>query len=217
MNKARKNKKNGSSKKNPATGSKKNSNRKPNGHSKSNPRRKSNPNVLADPKSLFVNILTALVSAVGTRQVPQWLLGANNTSWSGYLANIGTAIAATFAASEFVGPGAGQAAAIGGGVIVLDRFLTEQFSPIGNYLSLTGLGDATAATSLGTVSDGFYLHPTIYNADGTPLIPHQVTDAAVKAFNLLQAAPAPTTSRAMTAPQQGALAGAGRSRFQSRF
>ncbi len=218
MNKARKAKKNGKRKNPTTTAARKNpSNKKANGHRK-NPGTRRNPNFLADPKGIVVNIITALLAAVGTRQIPQWLLGVNNTGWSGYLANIGTTIAATFAAGEFVSAGAGQAAMIGGGVIVLDRFLTEQFSPVGKYLSLTGLGDATAATSLGTVSDGFYLHPTIYQANGQPLIPHEVTDAAVRAFNLLQAAPAPAgaPSRAMV-PATPAMAGAARNRFASRF
>lgn len=163
--------------------------RKTNPHCK--PRRKTNPTVFADPKSLAVNIVTAFLSAVATRQIPQMILKDKNKSWMGYLANGLTGAAATFAAHEFVGVSAAQFAAAGAGVTLVNRLLTEKLSPIGAYLSLTGLGDATAATSLGEISDGFYIHPTVYNADGTPLIPHEFTDAALAAFTKMQPAPAP--------------------------
>jgi len=182
---------------------------------KSTHRRRSNPNfsILTNPKGIAVNIVTALLSAVATRQLPQMLLKDKNKGWMGYGANVAAGIAATFAASEFISAAAAQAALLGSGVIVLDRVLTEKFSPVGQYLSLTGLGDATAATSLGQVADGYYIHPTIFNADGSPLIPHEITDAAVREFNSMQPQP-----RAMIAPSPGAMSGVGRSsRFASRF
>jgi hypothetical protein len=37
---------------------------------------------------------------------------------------------------------------VGALVIILDRVLTEKVSPVGKYLSLAGVGDATAATRL---------------------------------------------------------------------
>jgi hypothetical protein len=181
---------------------------------KRNPNRKPcrrNPNYLADPKGIAINIVAALLSAVATRQLPQMILKEDNTGWKGYLANVAAGVGSTFAASEFVSTGAAQAAMIGSGVILLDRVLTEQFSPVGKYLSLTGLGDATAATSLGTIADGYYIHPTIFDSAGNPIIPHEITDAAVRAFNQLQpAAPAGTPARTVPAlpaaplTQQGA-------------
>jgi hypothetical protein len=174
-----------------------------------------NPNLLADPRGMMINIGTALLSAVATRQLPQMILKEKNTSWMGYLANVGAGIAATFAAAEFISADAGRAAMLGSGVIVLDRVLTEKFSPVGQYLSLTGLGDATAATSLGTVADGYYIHPTIYQADGQPIIPHEITDAAVREFARLAPPAAPAARPAM--PHQAQLAGAPRNRFVSRI
>jgi hypothetical protein len=158
---------------------------RPNGRRRNSARR--NPNILSDPKGLGINIVAALLSAVATRQLPQWVLGAKNTGWMGYVANVVSGAAATFAAHEFVNASAAQAAVLGSGVIVLDRVLTEQFSPVGKYLSLTGLGDATAATKLGEVAEGYYVHPTIFGPNGEPIIPHQITDAAVRAFASLQA------------------------------
>jgi hypothetical protein len=159
---------------------------RPNGRKKQR-----NPTILSDPKGIAINIVTALLSAVATRQLPQWVLGASNAGWKGYLANVVSGAAATLAAHEFINAGAAQAAVLGSGVIVLDRVLTEQFSPVGQYLSLTGIGDATAATRLGEIANGYYIHPTIFDPQGNPLIPHQITDAAVKAYAALQpAAPA---------------------------
>jgi hypothetical protein len=214
--------------KNPSNKGKKKSSPKRNGARKNpackparrNPQRR-NPTILSNPKEMAINIVAALLSAVATRQLPQMLLGTNNTGWQGYLANLGAGMAATFAAHEFVSPAAAGAALIGSGVIVLDRVLTEQFSPVGQYLSLTGLGDATAATSLGTVSDGFYIHPTIYNSNGQPIIPHEITDAAVAAFNMLPPKQLPAahtmagTSHAATGRAAAGRTSAGR--FASRF
>lgn len=179
-----------------------------------------NPSFFANPKDTAIGIVTALLAAVATRQIPQWLLGANNASWTGYAVNAGTALAAAFGANEFISPTAGLAALTGGGVIILDRVLTEKLSPVGQYLALAGLGDATAATSLGTISEGYYIHPTIFRADGTPLIPHQITDAAVAAFNNMQprSLPAGNGAPSGSAPRSTAMQGASRyNRFGSRF
>jgi hypothetical protein len=172
-------------KKNSSSNAKKNGKKKGSKNPQHRPRSK-NPSFIGNPKDAAVNIISALLAAVATRQIPQWVLGAQNVSWTGYAVNFATALASGFAAAEFVSPGAGQAAFIGGGVIVLDRVLTEKLSPVGQYLSLTGLGDPTAATSLGSVAEGYYIHPTIFRADGTPVVPHAITDAAVAAFNNMQ-------------------------------
>jgi hypothetical protein len=152
-------------------------------------RKKRNPQILGQsPKGLAINILAALFSAVATRQIPQMILGSKNQGVEGYVANVATGAVATFAANHLVGADAANAAMIGAGIIVVDRVLTEKFSPIGNYLALTGLGDATAATRLGAVAEGYYIQPTIYGPDGLPVIPHAFTDAAVQAFLKLQPA-----------------------------
>ncbi len=148
-------------------------------------RRRRNPGGLTDaigtPKQIFESGLAGLASAEATRQLPQLVLGANNTSWQGYLANGVVAVGMTAAAGAFLGPTAARAAFVGGLVILTDRILTEQVSPIGQYLSLSGVGDATAMTKMGTIRDGFFAHPGINNLDGSLWVPDPFTNAAVQA------------------------------------
>jgi hypothetical protein len=148
-------------------------------------KRKHNPSGLAatigSPKDLLTGGIAGLVSAVATRQLPQMILGASNTGIEGYGANFVTALVATWAAGTFAGPAAGRGALIGGMVIFLDRVLSEQVSPIAGYLSLSGVGDATAYTKLGTIRQGYYSHPNLQLPDGSMYVPDPVTDAAVAA------------------------------------
>lgn len=148
-------------------------------------RRHRNPSGLAatigSPKDLVTGGVAGLLAAIATRQVPQMFLGASNVGIEGYGANIATALVATWAAGAFMGPAAGRGALIGGMVIVLDRVLSEQVSPIASYLSLSGVGDANAYSKLGTVRSGFYSHPNLQNPDGSMYVPDPVTDAAVNA------------------------------------
>jgi hypothetical protein len=143
-------------------------------------RRRRNPGIMANAKEFLMAGATGLASAVATSQLPQLILGADNTSFMGYAANIATAVAATFLANSMLGPRAGEAAMVGGAVIVLDRFLTENVSAIGPYISLSGVGDATAAR-MGTIRDGYYLHPTMVDGSGNMIVPQPVTDASVAA------------------------------------
>lgn len=187
---------------NPESNKTKSSARKKN-HMHSSRRKSSrNPQVLGrTPGKLLKEILTALASAVATKQIPQEVLQANNAGWQGYLANLVTASLATFGAHALMGPDEALAAALGGGIIIVDRILTETISPIGSYLALTGLGDATAARQLGGTPDGtYFIQPTIYDANGNPIIPHQITDAAVQKF--LSMAPAPAAATPATAAAQ---------------
>jgi hypothetical protein len=161
--------------------------RKPNpmmGAAKHHKRRKSrNPMNLGigSAKEIVVSAIAGLGSAVATVQLPQLILQANNTGWMGYLANIGTGIAATLLAAGFAGPTAGKAAMVGAAVIVLDRILTEQFSSIGPYLQLSGVGDATQHHRMGTIRDGYFLHPTMQDGSGNMIVPDPVTQAAIAA------------------------------------
>lgn len=157
------------------------------GKKKSNPHRKAkrrNPGMMAafgSPKELITSGVAGLASAVATRQIPQMILGAANTGWEGYLANLATAGVSAWLASSFAGPAAGKGALVGGLVIVLDRFLTDQVSPLGPYLQLSGVGDATAYSKLGTIRNGYFTRPAIQNADGSMFIPDPYTDQAVQA------------------------------------
>jgi len=150
-------------------------------------RRKHNPTkglaaTIGSPKDFVTGAVSGLVSAVATRQIPQLVLGAGNTGWEGYLANFVTTLVATWGAGMFAGPAAGRGAAIGGGVIILDRILSEQVSPISSYLALSGVGDANAYSKLGTIRSGFYTHPNLQNPDGSLYVPDPFNDAAVQAI-----------------------------------
>lgn len=124
--------------------------------------------------------VTALIALVATRQLPQMVLGANNTGWIGYGANIASAVATAMVARSVAGEEAYRAALIGGVCYTASRVLTEQLSPIGQYLSLTGIGDAAAATSLGTIEDAYQPYPVNY-VDGAPYIPPQLLAAQAAA------------------------------------
>lgn len=136
---------------------------------------------IGSAKEIVVSGVAGLASAVATKQIPQLILGANNTGAWGYVAEAGTGIAATLLAAGFAGPTAGKAAMVGAAVILLDRVLTEQFSAIGPYLQLSGVGDATAMHKMGTIRDGYYLHPTMLDASGNMIVPDPVTQAAIAA------------------------------------
>ncbi len=168
--------------------------KKPNGGGKKKARnttamhhkkRRRNPSGLAatigSPKDLVTGAVAGLASAVATRQIPQMILGTSNTSWEGYAANFVTALVATWGAGTFAGPAAGRGALIGGMVIVLDRVLSDQVSPISSYLALSGVGDQNAYSKLGTIRTGYYAHPGLQNPDGSMYIPDPFNDAAVAA------------------------------------
>lgn len=151
-----------------------------NGRRKSN-RRRHNPDWLGTPKEILVSGVAGLANAVLTRQIPQMVLGANNTGIQGYGANALIALIGAYLAGKFAGPSAGKAAVVGGSVILLDRILTEQVSPIGPYLQLSGTGDPTAMTGLGTVRDGWYTHPGLVDGSGNLIAPDPYTSQAVAA------------------------------------
>jgi hypothetical protein len=181
-----------------------------------NPRRR-NPDflrsIVGSPKTLVIGAVSGLTAAVITRQLPQMLMKQNNTGWKGYAANVAAGLASTYAASRLAGPEAATAALIGASVILLDRILTEKVSPLGKYLALSGAGDATATGNLGTIADGYFVHPVIVDRRGQPVIPHQITDASVAA--MMQQFP--QLAAAQQQPQDGALQGTTGNRFRSRF
>lgn len=146
-------------------------------------RRRRNPSnptsgTIRGASTFITEAITAAVALATTRQLPQMVLQANNTGWIGYGANLATTLAAGYAADKFGGERQRNAALIGGGAYLVSRVLAEQFSPVGQYLSLSGLGDAQAATSLGTVEDAYYPYPVVYDESGNPVIPRQIISAA---------------------------------------
>jgi hypothetical protein len=151
-----------------------------NPHRRKNRRR--NPDMFgASTGDLVITSVAGLANAVLTKQLPQLVFASGNTGVEGYAMNLVTALAGAWAAGKFAGPKAGMGAMVGGMVILLDRILTEQFSSIGSYLSLSGVGDATAVTKMGTVRDGYYLHPTMVDGNSNMIVPDPVTQAAMSA------------------------------------
>jgi hypothetical protein len=136
-------------------------------------------------KDLLVNGLAALVGLVATRQLPQLLLKDKNTSYIGYASNAVTAVAASYAAKKFANEALGNAVLIGGGLYLVNRILTEQLSPVGQVLSLSGVGDHQAASTLGRVRKAYWPYPTVRDKSGNYVIPSQID--AQSAMAALQA------------------------------
>lgn len=141
--------------------------------------RRRNPSTLTmrKPFDLAKLSLTALVGLVATRQIPQMLLSTKNAGWLGYAANFGTAALAGALVSKFYNKDAGKFVFLGGSIYTASRILTEQFSPIGKYFSLTGVGDAQAA-GLGVIRQGYFPTPVVTDNAGNAMIPQAIVDAA---------------------------------------
>lgn len=133
------------------------------------------------PSDLLVTGLSALASAAATKQLPQMFMGDQNAGWQGYAASGVVTAVMTWGAGSFIGKAAAQGAIAGGLAIILDRALTENFSQLGPYLKLSGVGDATAAGKLGTIRDGYYFHPSLVDGNGRLMTPQPVLDDAVRA------------------------------------
>lgn len=151
-------------------------------------RRKSNPGYVKTVSRIVMLGFWALVGLVLTRQLPQMLLGAKNTGFVGYLANIGVAAGASMIALKVAGEDAATGMAVGGGVYVVNRGIQEHLSPIGKYLSLSGLGDAMALGDLVEGDEAYRPFPVVYNQDGQPWIPPQID--ARRAMAMIEAAKA---------------------------
>lgn len=167
-------------------------------------RRRSNPDLsVTKPIELAKAGGLALVGLVATRQLPQMVLQAKNTGPVGYLANAATAAAAAALANKMAGPPAGNMVLIGGAVYIMNRILSEYLSPVGRVLSLSGVGDAQAA-SLGRIKQAYFPYPVVRDKAGNVIIPPEIDARAAVA------AAAVTKS-----PAAGRLAGS--SRIQGRF
>ena len=83
-----------------------------------------------------------IAGVVGTRAIPQMLLGASNTSYTGYAANAVTAVALGWLTNMlFKGNSVLVTSVIAGGFAgLLSRIIADK-TPFGAQLSLTGLGD----------------------------------------------------------------------------
>ena len=98
--------------------------------------------------NLIVSAAYAIGGAVGSKYLTQMVLGASNTGYVGYAANL----AAAFVGGKVVGmfthnKSAENAVILGGVIMTLIRFLSDQ-TPLGATLQSAGLGDYEASTWL---------------------------------------------------------------------
>lgn len=112
-------------------------------HYRANRRRQRNPSELSVSGftgNLFSG-LWALGGAVGTRMLPQLVLGTKNTGILGYVGNIASAEILAFGSRKFVGRSQGAAVRIGGWVAIGLRLL-QDFTPLGQFVQaqLAGAG-----------------------------------------------------------------------------
>lgn len=139
-------------------------------------RRKRNPPAFVkSAKDALVLGFWALVGLVIARQLPQMLLKEKNQGAMGYLANLATAVIAGILGAKTLGADAGTGLLIGGGLMVVNRVMTEKLSPVGQVLSITGLGDFQ---SLGEFSPEQYRPYPVVWRNGQPVIPPEI-DARV--------------------------------------
>ena len=105
-------------------------------------RRRSNPGSLGRPMDWLKGGAGVIAGVVGTRAIPQMLLGASNTSYTGYAANAVTAVALGWLTNMlFKGNSVLVTSVIAGGFAgLLSRIIADK-TPFGAQLSLTGLGD----------------------------------------------------------------------------
>jgi hypothetical protein len=105
-------------------------------------RRKSNPGSLGRPMDWLQGGAGVIAGVVGTRAIPQMILGASNTSYTGYAANAVAAVGLGWLTHMlFPNRQVLTTAVIAGGFAgLLSRIIADK-TPFGAQLSLTGLGD----------------------------------------------------------------------------
>jgi len=102
------------------------------------------------------------VGAIVARTVPAMALPSQNSGFTGYLLNFGTAIVASMLAKT-VDPGAAEAVLVGGFIGTALRIVTDNFGA--KLVGLQG-GDAL---NLGAYITSYFAVPTISNARGQTL------------------------------------------------
>lgn len=154
------------------------------------PKKRRNPEFLENGLKTPIDVIKfgilAALGFYGTRQIPQWILKSKNQGIWGYLANLVTASGLGLGTNKFVSKQAGNAVMIGGGLYLVNRFAVEQFAPVGNVLKLAGVGDATAAGTLGKIKDAYFPVPIVRDKQGNPIIPKEIDAQSVRQFVVQQ-------------------------------
>ena len=104
-------------------------------------RRRDNPGALGRPMDWIQGGAGVVAGVVGTRTLPQMLLGASNTGAMGYAANAVSALVLGWGAHAiFKKPVLTTAVVAGGFAALISRVISDQ-TPFGAQFSLSGLGD----------------------------------------------------------------------------
>jgi hypothetical protein len=105
-------------------------------------RRRSNPGMFGGPSDWLFGGVGVLAGVVGTRALPQLVLGSSNTGFMGYLANAASTALLTVAA-HFAAPRNRvlSASVLAGGVASIISRVIQDYSLLGSASSQLGLGD----------------------------------------------------------------------------
>jgi hypothetical protein len=146
--------------------------------------------ILERPLNLLKDGVAAGGGFVATKQIPQVALKSRNVGWVGYLANTIAAFLAAAGIGAAFGPRAGGAALVGGGLAIVAR-AAEEFTPLGQHLMLSGVGDPVAAGKLGAIVPGYFVYPEQRDrTTGRPVIPRAIVEAVLAQLPPPAAAPA---------------------------
>ena len=104
--------------------------------------------------------LWAIPGGVAARALPELVLPAQNSGWSGYLLNLGTAIVASMAARRFIGQQAGDGVLIGGIAMTAGRIVADQFGK--EYITFASLSGDPAYNlgGMGAYAPAEFVLPT---------------------------------------------------------
>lgn len=123
-------------------------------------RRRRHHNPFGVSGQLLTEAAWAVAGGVLARSVPQAILGANNSSWTGYAANAITTLGVGFFGGKMFGGTAGDGLIIGGLVATISRVISDKFGAMGGLLA----GDP--AFHLGTYVNSSFAVPTASDAYG---------------------------------------------------
>ena len=104
--------------------------------------RRSNPGQFGNPIQWLYGGVGVIAGVVGTRALPQMILGSSNTGVMGYLANAAATALLTFAA-HFAAPKnfVLKASVLAGGAASILSRVIQDYSLLGSYSASVGLGD----------------------------------------------------------------------------
>lgn len=166
-------------------------------------RRRHNP-VGGKTTNLVMQAVAGAAGAVGSRLIPQLVLGGSNTGMIGYGANIITGLALSWGARKFVGKEAGHATLIGVGIALVLR-LVQDFTPYGPQVSLSGIGD------LGVILPSGFVDPALFTGQGAQrVVPGPLRAALAPPPAAPQTTPASAPGGGL---KRGATAGMGASTY----